>query len=139
MRCLLILLLAASSAFAASPEQAIRSVLSDQVQDWNRGNIDAFMKGYEDSPNTLFLGKAIQRGYEQVRRRYHNQYPTAEKMGQLKFSDLSVALLGDDYASVTGTFQLTRSATAGGNASGIFSLLFRRTLSGWKIILDHTS
>ena len=135
----LVLLLTASVVFADSSEQAIRRVLSDQVQAWNGHDIDAFMKGYEDSPNTVFIGKTFQRGYEAVRRRYHDQYSTPEKMGTLRFSDLSVNLLGADYASITGAFHLTRAVTAGGNASGVFLLLFRRTAVGWKIILDHTS
>jgi ketosteroid isomerase-like protein len=135
----LILLLAVSVVFADSSEQAIRRVLSDQVQAWNGCDIDAFMNGYEDSPNTVFIGKTVQRGYKAVRRRYHDQYSTPEKMGELRFSDLSVNLLGADYASVTGAFHLRRSVAAGGNASGVFSLLFRRTAAGWKIILDHTS
>ena len=135
----LVLLLTASIVFADSSEPAIRRVLSDQVQAWNGHNIDAFMNGYENSPNTVFIGKTVQRGYEAVRRRYHDQYSTPEKMGKLRFSDLSVNLLGADYASVTGAFHLTRSAIAGGNASGVFSLLLRRTAAGWKIVLDHTS
>jgi len=135
----LVLLLTVSVVFADSSEQAIRRVLSDQVQAWNGHDIDAFMKGYEDSPNTVFIGKTFQRGYEAVRRRYHDQYSTPEKMGTLRFSDLSVNLLGADYASITGAFHLTRAVTAGGNASGVFSLLLRRTAAGWKIILDHTS
>ena len=135
----LVLLLAASVVFADSSEQAIRRVLSDQAQAWNAGDIDAFMNTYENSPNTIFMGKAVRKGYEAVRRRYHEQYPTPEKMGRLRFSDLSVTLLGTDYASVTGAFHLTRTVSAGGNASGVFSLLFRRTPAGWKIILDHTS
>lgn len=122
-----------------SPEQAIRRVLDDQVQAWSHGDIDAFMNGYEDSPNTLFIGKTVQRGYDAVRSRYHAQYPTPEKMGKLTFSDLSVNLLDADNASVTGAFHLVRAASAGGNASGVFSLLFRRTPAGWKIVLDHTS
>ena len=135
----LVLLLSASVVFADSSEQAIRRVLSDQVQAWNGHDIDAFMNGYEDSPNTIFMGKTFQRGYQAVRRRYRDRYSTPEKMGKLMFSDLSVNLLGADYASVTGAFHLTRSVTAGGNASGVFSLLLRRTAAGWKIILDHTS
>jgi uncharacterized protein (TIGR02246 family) len=135
----LVLLLAAAIVFADSSEQAIRRVLSDQVQAWNRGDIDGFMNGYENSPTTVFIGKTVQRGYEAVRRRYHEQYPTPEKMGKLSFSDLSVNLLSADYASVTGAFHLMRAPSAGGDASGVFSLLFRRTPAGWKIILDHTS
>lgn len=135
----LVLLLTASVVFADSSEQAIRRVLRDQVQAWNGRDIDAFMSGYEDSPNTVFMGKTVQRGYQAVRRRYHDRYSTPEKMGKLIFSDVSVNLLDADYASVTGAFHLTRPVAAGGNASGVFSLLFRRTAAGWKIILDHTS
>jgi len=97
------------------------------------------MNGYENSPHTVFIGKKVQRGYEAVRLRYHDKYPTAEKMGRLTFSNLSVDLLSGDYASVTGAFQLMRAASGGGNVSGVFSLLFRRTPAGWKIILDHTT
>ena len=136
---ILVLLVAASAAFADSSEQAIRRVLADQEQAWNAGDIDTFMKGYENSSHTVFIGKTVQRGYDAVRRRYHEQYPTPEKMGRLSFSDLSVHLLDADYAFVTGAFHLRRAAAAGGNAAGVFSLLFRRTPAGWKIILDHTS
>jgi len=136
---MLILLLAASIASSASPEQEIRRVLNDQVQSWNHGNIDGFMQGYDNSPDTVFIGKNIEHGYDAVLRRYHERYPTPEKMGKLAFSGLAVHLLSADYASVVGAFHLTRTPSAGGNASGIFSLLFHRTPAGWKIILDHTS
>lgn len=135
----LVLFLAASVAFADSSDESIRRVLTLQVQSWNRGDIDAFMQGYDNSPNTVFIGKSLERGYQAVLRRYHERYPTPAKMGTLAFSGLSVKLLDADYASVVGAFHLTRAAAAGGNASGVFSLLFHRTPAGWKIILDHTS
>jgi ketosteroid isomerase-like protein len=136
---LLILFLAASIAFADSSEQAIRRVLNNQVRSWNQGNIDVFMQGYDNSPDTVFIGKSVERGYAAVLRRYHERYPTPEKMGKLAFSDLTVNPLNADYASVIGAYNLTRTDSAGGNASGVFSLLFHRTPAGWKIILDHTS
>jgi ketosteroid isomerase-like protein len=43
------------------------------------------------------------------------------------------------HAVVTGHFHLTRSAAGGGDASGVFSLVFEKKPTGWKIILDHTS
>jgi ketosteroid isomerase-like protein len=97
------------------------------------------MQGYDHSPDTVFIGQNIQHGYDAVLRRYHERYPTPRTMGRLAFSDLSVNVLNSDYASVVGAFHLTRPASAGGNASGVFSLLFHRTGAGWKIILDHTS
>jgi ketosteroid isomerase-like protein len=139
LRALALLLAATCYANAGSTEQAVRRVLSDQVQAWNRGDIDAFMTGYDNSPETTFIGKTVQHGYADVLRNYHERYPTREKMGTLTFTDLTVKLLGRDYASVTGNFHLQRNAAAGGDSSGVFSLVFHQTRAGWKIILDHTS
>jgi ketosteroid isomerase-like protein len=50
-----------------------------------------------------------------------------------------VRLLGADHASVIGRFHLDRTAEAGGPASGIFTLIFRKSEGAWRIILDHTS
>jgi ketosteroid isomerase-like protein len=135
----LILFVTVSTVFAASSEQAIGRVLNGQVQNWNQGDIDAFMHGYDNSPDTVFIGKTVERGYQAVLRRYHERYPGPEKMGKLSFSDLGINILSPDYASVVGAFHLTRAPSAGGNTSGVFSLLLHRTPGGWKIILDHTS
>jgi ketosteroid isomerase-like protein len=132
-------LLIALPLFAASPEQLIRKVLDDQVTAWNRGDIPGFMKGYDKPEATTFVSTAITKGHAQVLANYLKKYPTREKMGTLRFSDLEVHLLGSDHASVIGRFHLDRSAEAGGEASGIFTLLFHKTAQGWKVILDHTS
>ena len=123
----------------STDESAIRKILSDQVQAWNNGDIEAFMRGYEDSPATTFVSDRVIKGYAPVLERYKTRYPTPEKMGKLRFSDLEVRLLGSDHASVIGRFHLDRTAEAGGPASGIFTLLFRKSAGGWKIILDHSS
>lgn len=124
---------------ASTSEDQIRKVLDDQVSAWNRGDVRAFMQGYEDSPSTTFVGKEVSKGHAAVLERYLKAYPTKAKMGTLKFSDLEVRMLGANYASVLGRFHLDRSVAGGGASSGIFTLLFRRTPQGWKIILDHTS
>ena len=132
-------LLIALPLLAASPEQEIRRVLDDQVAAWNGGDIPAFMEGYDKSESTTFVGTAITKGHAQVLANYLKRYPTREKMGTLRFSDLEIRPLGADYASVIGRFHLERSTEAGGEAAGIFTLLFHRTGQGWKVILDHTS
>lgn len=123
----------------ASPEQEIRAVLDDQVSAWNRGDIPAFMDGYDKSDATAFVSATITKGHAQVLANYLKRYPTREKMGTLQFSDLEIQPLGSAYASVIGRFHLDRSAEAGGEAAGIFTLLFHKTAHGWRIILDHTS
>jgi uncharacterized protein (TIGR02246 family) len=137
------LVLLAGSQFApaapANAEGDIRSVIEAQQAAWNRGDIDGFMTSYEASDATTFVGATVTHGYQQVLENYHRRYPTKAKMGQLAFSELDVKLLGADYASVIGKWHLTRTADAGGDVGGIFTLLFRKTAGGWKIILDHTS
>ncbi|HLK22718.1 MAG TPA: DUF4440 domain-containing protein [Bryobacteraceae bacterium] len=132
-------LLAALPLIAASPEQEIGKVLDAQVSAWNRGDIPAFMEGYEKSEATTFVGSEISKGHAQVLARYLKRYPTVAKMGTLRFSGIETRMLGADYASVIGKYHLDRAADAGGEASGIFTLIFRKTSEGWKIILDHTS
>jgi ketosteroid isomerase-like protein len=124
---------------AASPEQEIRKVLDDQVSAWNRGDIPGFMDGYDKSESTTFVSGTVTRGHAQVLAGYLKRYPTQEKMGTLRFSDLEIHALGSDYASVLGRFHLERSKEASGEAAGIFTLLFHKTTQGWKVILDHTS
>ena len=136
---LLTLTLTASSGSQTPPETAIRHLLDQQTIDWNRGDVDAFMKGYEDSPDTTFVGQTVQYGYATIRDRYKKLYTDPAAMGKLTFSHLVIRILDANYATATGNFHLERNTTGGGNADGIFSLLFKKEPQGWKIILDHSS
>src|SRR5271154_6530835 len=56
---------------AQSADVALRALLTAQTADWNRGDIDAFMKGYWNSPETTFAGASgISRGWQTVLARY---------------------------------------------------------------------
>jgi uncharacterized protein (TIGR02246 family) len=135
-----LVILSCAIAHAAAPDQtAIRDVLNAQVAAWNRGDVVTFMQGYRNSPATTFVGKTVAHGYADILARYRKIYADKDRMGQLTFTDLDVHPLDAHFAAVTGRFHLARSASAGGNAEGIFSLIFEKTESGWKIILDHTS
>ncbi|MBA3320760.1 MAG: nuclear transport factor 2 family protein [Pyrinomonadaceae bacterium] len=115
----------------------VRAVLEAQTAAWNRGDIDGFMDGYERSDDITFIsGDTVTRGWQTVTERYKRNYDTREKMGTLAFSELDVKPLSPFYAAVSGRFQLTR---AGDTPRGRFTLLFRRTAQGWRIVHDHTS
>jgi uncharacterized protein (TIGR02246 family) len=135
----LVLMLATSSPAQTAPEAAIQHVLDQQAVDWNRGDVEAFMKGYEDSPAATFVGQTVQYGYATILERYKKVYTTPAAMGKLTYTHLAVRVLDAEYAVVTGNFHLKRTTAGGGNADGIFSLVFKQDSSGWKIILDHTS
>ncbi|HKE58254.1 MAG TPA: nuclear transport factor 2 family protein [Pyrinomonadaceae bacterium] len=116
---------------------AIRAVIEAQRDAWNRGDIEAYMDGYDRSSETVFVsGDSVTRGWQTVLDRYKKSYSTREKMGTLSFSDLEITLLGKDSAVVLGRWHLQR---ANDQPHGTFSLIFRLTKNGWKIIHDHTS
>jgi len=124
---------------AASPDADIRKVLDEQTAAWNRGDIPGFMAGYADSESTTFVGTTVTKGHAQVLANYKKRYPTREKMGKLRFSDIEIRPLGPDHAVVLGRFHLDRPAAAGGESTGIFTLVFEKSKGAWKVILDHTS
>jgi ketosteroid isomerase-like protein len=122
---------------APGDEQQIRAVLDQQAADWNRGDIRAYMKSYD--PQTKFVSGGVIRGAGPVEERYLKKYASKEQMGFLTFSDIEVEMLGANHASVTGQYHLKRTKEGGGDVGGWYSLVFRKTAAGWKIILDHTS
>ncbi|MBB6146023.1 uncharacterized protein (TIGR02246 family) [Silvibacterium bohemicum] len=138
--CLALSTLARPLALAQINEKAaIEQVLRGQQEAWNKGDIQTFMRGYKDSPDTTFIGKSIAHGYQPILKRYLTGYSTPDAMGHLDFSELDTRMLGPDHAVVVGKFHLTRNAAGGGDASGIYSLILEREPEGWRIILDHTS
>src|SRR6478752_4956746 len=105
-------------------EKAVRAVLDDQVTAWNKGDIDAFMKGYWKNEKLTFIsGGTITQGWDQTRERYVKRYAAdgKDKMGKLSFDELHVESFGADAAMVRGQFKLVRGETTD---TGRFTLLF---------------
>lgn len=122
-----------------SPADEIARLLEDQVNAWNRKDLEEFLKGYWNSPELTFFSQGNKIfGWEQARERYRNRYLSeGREMGRLEFKDIVVEPLGDDTAFVRGRFQLEMSS--GETPTGIFTLILRRFPEGWKIVHDHTS
>jgi uncharacterized protein (TIGR02246 family) len=117
--------------------QAIQAVLNAQRDAWNKGDIEGYMDGYDRTDNTVFVsGDSITHGWKTVLERYKKGYDTREKMGELTFSDLEIKLLNKTTAVVIGRWHLKR---ANDEPHGRFTLLFKKTKAGWRIIHDHTS
>lgn len=140
---ILLVLIAATAAFAQSDKQKtkimseIEKVLNDQVAAWNEGDIEGFMDGYWKSEEMRFVsGNSISMGWQAALDRYKRSYDTKEKMGTLIFSDSIVTVLDKNNAYVFGRWTLKRTND---EPTGLFTLVFRRTGDGWKIIHDHTS
>jgi ketosteroid isomerase-like protein len=116
---------------------AVRAVIEAQAAAWNRGDVTGYMEGYAKEETTTFVsGDTVTRGWQTVHDRYKARYDTREKMGTLSFSELEFKPLSEFYMMVVGRWQLTRAADT---PHGRFTLIFRRTNAGWRIVHDHTS
>jgi ketosteroid isomerase-like protein len=116
---------------------AVRAVIEAQAAAWNRGDVTGYMEGYAKEETTTFVsGDTITRGWQTVHDRYRARYDTREKMGTLTFSELEFKPLSEFYLMAVGRWQLTRAADT---PHGRFTLIFRRTSAGWRIVHDHTS
>jgi uncharacterized protein (TIGR02246 family) len=122
---------------ASAMENAIRAVLEAQRTAWNSGDVDGYMNGYARGGATEFIsGDKLTRGWKTVRDNYKAKYGTREAMGVLTFSEVNIQSLGADAALVTGRWSLQRKEN---NPHGRFTLIFRQTKDGWRIVHDHTS
>jgi hypothetical protein len=146
MRSLRLLLLAAvftcpvvAAAQNGTDKTAILAMMNKSADDWNKGDLSTFATAYKNSPDILFIGKTISRGYDQMIATYKKSYGTREAMGKLTFSQLEVQPLDAHFATVTGHFHLERTATGGGNADGYYLLVVEKTATGWKIVRDDST
>src|SRR5215468_7177851 len=128
-----IVLLAFAPLLVAQSDEII-TMLKKSEAAWNRGDMAAFASDYEDAPTTTFVGRDVTRGgVDAILARYQRGYPTPEARGVLTFSEIEVRPLGEGYALALGRFALKRTAAGGGDASGRFTLVLKRTPKGWKI------
>ena len=133
-----LLIIISFSVFSQTKDEIeVRNVLAKQSAAWNRGDIDAFMVGYWENDSLMFIGKSgVTYGYKNTLANYKKNYPDTTVMGKLTFTLIQVKQLSSEYFHVTGKYYLTRTI---GDASGHFTLLFRKINGKWVVISDHSS
>ncbi|RYY12177.1 MAG: nuclear transport factor 2 family protein, partial [Chitinophagaceae bacterium] len=120
----------------SADETAIKNILKEQTESWNKGNIEEFMKGYWKHDSLMFIGSnGITYGFQNTLDNYRKNYNSPDKMGKLTFRLLKVQQLSPEYYFVVGQWNLTRNA---GNVGGHYDLIFRKINGRWFIISDHS-
>ena len=120
-----------------SNEKAIINLLNKQANEWNKGNIDEFMKGYWNNDSLMFIGKTgVTYGYLNTLNNYKKNYTNSDQMGNLTFEFLQVKKISSEYYWVLGKWFLKRSV---GDVGGHYTLLFRKINGKWLIVADHSS
>ncbi len=117
--------------------QSIQKILSNQINAWNSGNVDAFMVGYWESDSLVFIGKSgITYGYNKTLANYKKNYPDKSHMGKLQFDIISINPIDKSHYFIIGKWHLKRTV---GDLEGHFTLLFKKINGIWNIIADHSS
>jgi len=125
------------SSSTKTAESDIRSVLEQQEEAWNAGDIEGFMQGYLKSDQLRFAsGGDITSGWDETLNRYQKRYSDRGKMGTLEFDIKDVNVLDGDDGLVFGQWTLTRDAD---KPTGLFTLHMRKGTDGWRVVSDHTS
>lgn len=125
---------------AESPlARACREVLRHQRDAWNRGDLEAFVRAYRRSDDTVFAGpERVALGFEQMVARYRRRYPDRAAMGRLDFSRVELRPLGREHIVARGRWHLSRDTGAGGPIGGAFALVMRDIEGRCRIVVDYT-
>ncbi len=116
---------------------AIKKILTEQQNCWNKGDIEGFMQGYWNSEELIFtsLSHKPAYGWENTLERYKSSYPTKESMGLLKFQILELQLNSEKTAALKGKWELIREND---HPYGMFWLDLKKFEENWLIIKDST-
>ena len=128
----------ASAQFAADDDpqvKAIVTVMNNSAAEWNQGKLVDFMQVYDPSATMMMPGGTV--GLDSIRGLYQHKYFKGGMPKQnLRYTDMKVRLLGENYALLTGGFTLYGNGLP--ERSGRYSLVMVRTTNGWKILHDHS-
>lgn len=134
---LVLFALASTAQDGGRDERAVKERMNEQLREWNKGDINAFMQTYWQNDSLLFVGKSgVSWGWTKALENYKRNYPDTAAMGKLQFELLQVKRLSPIYFFVVGKWHLTRSI---GDLKGAFTLIFRKEKDEWVIVADHSS
>ena len=127
---------------ASDPAMEIEAMLQASTGSWNAGDLDGFLDDYWQSEQLTFSGAdGVTRGWVGLKDRYAAGYwAPGVTRDSLRFEELEVMPLGQEYALALGRYVLFRPGdTTVTTGFGYFSLVLGRIEGNWKILHDHTS
>ncbi len=117
-------------------KKSINKVLSVQQDAWNDGDIDAFMEGYWNSDELIFIGRSgVNKGWQTTLDNYKKGYPDKAAMGQLSFEVIQLDQLSQKVYRMIGRYTLKREKD---EPTGIFTLIWKYIDGRWLIVSDQT-
>jgi ketosteroid isomerase-like protein len=123
----------------ASSARTIALALLDRgARSWNRGDLDAFMADYVDSPRTAFVANSgVMHGRAEIRTRYAQRFSPGGVRDSLSFEGVEADPIAPDAVHVIAWYKLMRGDSL--IARGPTSLVLVRAAGKWGILKDHSS
>jgi uncharacterized protein (TIGR02246 family) len=118
-------------------EAALRRLLQQSADAFNRGDLPGHFESYDESV-TFMTTNGPRPGVAPIEKAFREAYFSGGKPKQaLRFERMDARRLAPDVALVTGRFILSGGKEPG--QSGWFTTIWKRTARGWKVVHDHSS
>ena len=122
----------------AAAAREICAMLARAADNWNRGDLDAFLSDYMPGEQTTFIGRnGVLHGPDAIRWVYAARFAPGAVRDSLSFENLEVDLLAPNVANAIAYYVLSRGDST--VARGPTSLVMRRVEGRWRIVHDHSS
>ena len=121
-----------------SPEAAARAGLEAQIAAWNRGDLEAALRAYWDSPRMTWVSKSgVQRGFAAFAQGMRTDFADPAAMGTYSAEVLEARDVGPRAAVIVFRWQIMKN---GRRAMGGTSTQIWREIDGsWRAVLEHAS
>jgi uncharacterized protein (TIGR02246 family) len=125
------------SCFAEDLKEEISEVLKKQNEAWNKGDLEGYVRPYDDSGDFVFVSSTIIRSPQKLKERYELRYKAGKAdYGQISVSELEVQELAPGLARAWGRWKVAFERT---QITGLFTLILQKKAGEWRIIHDHSN
>lgn len=137
------LLAAACASAPPTPDSTLARTIALALLDrgaraWNRGDLEAFMSDYMNSPRTAYVTtNGVVHGKAAIRERYAPRFAPRPLRDSLAFENVEADPINNDAMHVIAWYKLMRGDSV--IARGPTSLLVVRDGPRWVILKDHSS
>lgn len=115
----------------------VLAVQNASVEAWNRGDLPGHLAIYDESV-TCMTQTGPRPGIAPIAAAFGATYFKGDRpTPHLRMEQIVLRALGNDSALMTGRYVLQGAGES--EQSGWFTLIWRRTDSGWKVVHDHAN
>ncbi|MGH9778741.1 MAG: YybH family protein [Candidatus Acidiferrales bacterium] len=126
----------AGSLTGSQAEREVRAEMQAQQDAWNRGDVEAFLGHYSESPPPSFFSNGrMLRGRSEIGALMRERYK--EGMGQLTYGDPHFEVALPEVAVVWGEWRV--QLPNGQERRGLGTAVLRKLEGQWRIVHDHSS